>query len=273
MVVETILNPKKAEKKPWMVFFVSIIFTILAIIISHILFPSQISILTIAFITILFTPFFNKIFTIEEKKDEEEAEGKLKEGLFQRHRQVIEIFSYFFLGVIVVMTFVFIFFPSFSENLFSLQSQTLKEISGVTGGAVSQSAFSKIFLNNTNVMLLIFLTSILFGAGAVFILAWNASVIAVFLGIFIQSLIKSGLSLHVAYLFGMPLGIGSIIIHGLPEILGYFLVGISGGIISVAMARKKYNTPEFSEIAKDSIIFFISAEFLILIAAILEVLI
>ncbi len=271
MVVESILDPHKAEKKPWVVFFISIIFTILSIFVSHIIFPSQVSILTIAFITILFTPFFNHLFNIEEKKEEEEAEGKIKEGIFQRHEQVIKIFSYFFFGIIVVMTFVFIFFPSFSQNLFSLQAQTLRQISGATGKITIPSDFFTIFFNNTKVMSLIFLTSVLFGAGAVFILAWNASVISVFVGMFIQNLAKSGIPLHAAYLFGLPLGLSRLVIHGVPEVLGYFLVGIAGGILSVAIAREKYNTPEFKQVIKDSLLFFISAECLILVGALLEV--
>jgi len=274
MVLESIIDPHNAEKKPWHVFFIAIIFTFIAIFVSNVLFPSEISILTIAFITILFVPFFQHLFSIEEKKDEAEAEGKIREGILQRHKQIIIIFSYFFLGIIVATSFVYIFFPGHAEKLFTLQTKTLESISTqATGRAVFDTAFWRILTNNTSVLLLIFLTSILFASGAIFILAWNASVIGVFVGLFIESLIETGMSTGVAYLYGVPLGLGQIIIHGLPEVVAYFLVSIAGGILSVAIVREKFNTPEFKEVFKDAFIFFIVAEFLIILAAWLEVLV
>ena len=274
MVLESIIDPHNAEKKPWHVFFIAIIFTFIAIFVSNVLFPSEISILTIAFITILFVPFFQHLFSIEEKKDEAEAEGKIREGILQRHKQIIIIFSYFFLGIIVATSFVYIFFPGHAEKLFTLQTKTLESISTqATGHAVFDTAFWRILTNNTSVLLLIFLTSILFASGAIFILAWNASVIGVFVGLFIESLIETGMSTGVAYLYGVPLGLGQIIIHGLPEVVAYFLVSIAGGILSVAIVREKFNTPEFKEVFKDAFIFFIVAEFLIILAAWLEVLV
>lgn len=274
MVLESIIDPHNAEKKPWHVFSIAVIFTLIAIFISNVLFPSEISILTIAFITILFVPFFQHLFSIEERKDEEEAEGKIHQGLLQRHRQIITIFSYFFLGIIVATSFVYIFLPGIGENVFSLQAKTLESISTqATGHALFDAAFWRILINNTSVLVLIFLTSVLFGSGAVFILAWNASVIGVFVGLFIESLIKTGMATHVAYLYGVPLGLGQILIHGIPEVAAYFLVGIGGGILSVAITREKFTTPEFKEVFRDAFLFLVAAEVLIIIAAWLEVLV
>ena len=119
-------------------------------------------------------------------------------------------------------------------------------------------------------MLLLFMLSIVFGAGAIFILVWNASIIAVFLGIFIRSFIEQGFPITVAYLFGVPIGLSSIALHGIPEILAYFFAGLAGGILSVGIIREKIMSKEFTEVFKDALVFLLFAEVLILIAALVE---
>src|SRR3989338_11575729 len=109
MVLESMINPKNAEDKPWHVFVIAFIYTLIAIAVSYFLFPTQSSILSVAFVTIIFVPFFQKLFTLEEEKEDLAAEKKLKKGLWARHVQVIYVFSAFFLGVVIAMSFVFIF--------------------------------------------------------------------------------------------------------------------------------------------------------------------
>ena len=75
MVLESILNPKNAEDKPWHVFVIAFIYSFIAVVFSNQLFPAQASILTVALITILFIPFFQKLFAIEEDKEDQAAEG------------------------------------------------------------------------------------------------------------------------------------------------------------------------------------------------------
>ncbi|MCX6815366.1 MAG: stage II sporulation protein M [Candidatus Aenigmarchaeota archaeon] len=265
MVLESMINPKNAEDKPWHVFVIAFIYTIIAILFAYILFPDQSSLLTVALITMLFIPFFQKLFVIEEKKEDRAAHGRLAGSLWQRHNQLIFVFSAFFLGVIVAMSFVFMFFPN--ENLFSLQSNTLH---GFSGAATQGGDFSRYFLNNTQVMIMIFILSLTFGAGSIFILTWNASVIAVYVGLFAKSFATQGFGLHTAYLFGVPVGLGSIALHGIPEILAYFVAGVGGGILSVGIIREKLGSKNFSIIAKDSIKLLVAAEVLVAIAAFIE---
>ena len=268
MVLESILRPKNAEKKPWHVFIIAFIYTFISIFFAYKLFPEQSSILTIALITIIFVPFFQRLFVFEEKKDELVARRKMKRNLFARHGAVISVFSMFFLGIVVAMSLAFVFVPEF-KDVFILQSETLRGFSA-TGGATGAGEFATFFLNNTQVMVLMFILSAMLGAGAVFILAWNASVIAVYVGLFIQSLIGKGLSSGVAYLYGLPVSLGSIALHGIPEIVAYFFAGIAGGILSVGILREKFNSKEFSLVFKDSLIFLGIAELLIFVAALVE---
>jgi uncharacterized membrane protein SpoIIM required for sporulation len=265
MVLESILNPSNAEDKPLHVFIITLVYVLIAILFSNQLFPSQASILTIALITIIFVPFFQKLFEIEENKEDLAAENKTSENLFARHKKIIFVFSAFFLGIIIAMSFVFIFFPQ--ENIFSLQSDTLRSFSAA---ATLEGDFMRFFLNNTEVMVLMFILSAMFGAGAIFVLAWNASVIAVYVGLIIKSLIGKGIEAGAAYLYGVPVGLGTIALHGIPEISAYFVAGLAGGILSVGIIREEVMSKEFKKIFKDSIILLIFAELLIIGAAFIE---
>jgi uncharacterized membrane protein SpoIIM required for sporulation len=267
MVLESLLNPKNAEDRPWEIFLVSVVYTLVAALFSLSIFPQQSSILTVAFITIIFVPFFQRLFEIEEEKEDLAAEKKIKNNLFVRHKKLIYSFSAFFLGVVIAMSFLFIFHAD-SKPIFELQTETLHAISG---NAIDPGQdFVRFLLNNTQVMALMFVLSIAFGAGAVFLLAWNASVIAVYIGLIIKSYIETGLSSTVAYLYGVPVGLGSIALHGIPEIVAYFVAGLAGGILSVGLMREKVGSKEFNTIFFDSLVLFLAAEVLIVGAAYLE---
>jgi len=265
MVLESMINPKNAEDKPWHVFIISIIYTFVAVFFAYFLFPSQASILSVALVTIIFVPFFQKLFTLEEKKEDMAAHKQLKGNLFSRHSKIIYVFSAFFLGVIIAMSFIFIFFSE--SNLFSLQADTIR---GFSGAATQEGNFWRFFTNNTQVMVLVYILSLLFGAGSVFVLSWNASVIAVYAGSFAKSFVEQGIAPGLAYIYGVPLGLGSILLHGIPEIAAYFIAGLAGGILSVGIIREKLGSRNFHLILKDSFILLITAEVLIFIAALIE---
>ncbi len=263
MVLESILNPKNAEDKPLHVFIISFLYSIVAVVFAHQLFPQQSSILAVALITILFVPFFQKLFSIEERIEDLAAEKKIKAGIFQRHKKIIFAFSAYFLGIIVAMSFVFVFLGY--EGVFSMQTRTIE---GFSASATNYGNFFQFLSNNSKVMLLTFLLSTMFGAGAILILAWNASVIAVYIGLLTKSLeAKIG---GAAYLYTLPAGLGAIALHGIPEITAYFIAGLAGGILSVGMIRERIGSKEFKGIFKDALILLSSAEILIFTAAILE---
>lgn len=263
MVLESLVNPRKAENKPLRVLAVSIFYTFIAIIFANFLFPSEVSLLAVALLTMIFLPFFQKLFIIEEEK--EITRTKIK-NILVTHIQIVNVFAAFFLGVIIATSFVYIFF---TQDIFSLQTSVIRSFSG-SGAFVQYGDFSRFFLNNTQVMLVTYILSILFGAGAVFILAWNASVIGVFIGITAQSFVGKGYPVAAAYAIGLPFGLSSIALHGVPEVLAYFLAAVAGGVLSVGVIREKWKSKEFHLVVKDSLKFLVLAEVLIIIAALIE---
>lgn len=250
------------------IFLISIVYTAISVFVAANLFPSQTSLLSIALLTILFVPFFQKIFEMEEQIEDKAARKEISSNLFTRHRKIIYTFSAFFLGVVIAVSIIFVFFSSVH---FSLQAETIYGFSnsGSTGNAIQGDTFSRYVANNTQVMLLMFALSVLFGAGAIFILAWNASVIAVFVGLAVQTK-ATELGAVTAYLYGAPVSLASIALHGIPEIGAYFFAGLAGGILSVGIIREKIRSREFKLIFTDALIFLFLAEFLIIVAAYLE---
>src|SRR3989344_2654844 len=88
-----------------------------------------------------------------------------------------------FLGFI----FLYIFLPpDLVKLLFSSQLDTIDSInSRVSGKAIdTTNIFAQIFLNNIKVLMFCIFFAFFYGAGAIFILAWNASVISAAIGTF-----------------------------------------------------------------------------------------
>lgn len=93
-------------------------------------------------------------------------------------------------------------------------------IGSITGNIISPSLFFEIISNNLSVFFLTFILSFLLTAGMVFVLVWNASV----LGVFLSKVSKSILHVPVVSISYIP--------HGILEVSGYILAGISGFFLS-----------------------------------------
>ncbi|MCA9477624.1 MAG: stage II sporulation protein M [Nanoarchaeota archaeon] len=164
-------------------------------------------------------------------------------------------------------------------GVFQTQIDTIKHINGrVTGLSTvnTGSAFAKIFLNNIKVLVFCILFSFLYGAGAIFILTWNASVIGTAVGNFIRSNLATvahlvGLEKASQYFSIITIGLFKYIIHGVPEILGYFVAALAGGIISIGVIRHDFEGRKFEHIVLDAADLILLSIGIIFVAAALEV--
>jgi len=131
----------------------------------------------------------------------------------------------------------------------------------VTGfSSTSKDRFLAIFTNNMYVLIFTLVFSLIFGAGAIFVLAWNASVIAAAIGIFTKS--------NIMDLF---YGLARYMIHGGLEIASYLIVALAGGIVSIAVIKHEFGTEKFWEVLQDSLNLIILAVIVLLLAAFVEV--
>ena len=277
-MLEAIINPKEAERGPWKMFFIGLVYASLSLILVHWFFSSDPALskasgmIVIAFCIMFSLPFMYFMIKREEKEDEQ------VEGLFsvwKVHKDAIYSFMWLFLGFVVAFSFWNIVFQD--ANLLNFQIQTYCQINDplniencvaeysfqdtiITAGAVKSLRFLSILENNVYVMIFTLIFSLIFGAGAIFVLAWNASVIAAAVGIFSQYNLTE-----------IPIGVARYMIHGFPEIAAYFITALAGGIFGVGIIRNGVRNKKFLRIVENTVILLFIAILILVIAAVVEV--
>lgn len=253
MVLEALLDAEHARRHPWEIVALSIIFVSAAILATQYLKTDSPSMLLMLFTCIPSIPFLLNLCNYDEQKEEEELrqERYLGSRTLARHSGTILVLLSFFLGLVIAFTFWFLYLPpSESSSLFSLQQNELKSISSLSSGyATSLSAgFEYLFVHNFGVLVLALVFSVIYGAGAVFILTWNASIIGVFIGTFALRLAQGG---NHGLFESLGIGAAGILPHGIFELLAYLTIALAGGILSSAIIRRQYLKGSFLQIAYD----------------------
>jgi uncharacterized membrane protein SpoIIM required for sporulation len=279
MVLESLSNAYDAEMHPAKLILHGAIYSVVAILLSLWTFPQYASIVMVFFISLACMPVLYAIIKYEEDKD---YHAKKEWFLIKEHSRAILAYLALFLGITLTLALAFFVLPeSTIHTLFEAQIYTYGSINPhqdvsaqITGQVTSSlSYFNKIFLNNMRVLVLAILFSFVYGAGAIFIMTWNASVLALAIGYTIRSKLGLLAAHEGLQQVGNWLGVGAhtIIlrygIHGFLEISAYMTAGLAGGIISVAAIRHHYSTKAFEHIVVDSADLILIAIALLLVGA------
>ena len=275
-----LINPVKAEKRPWEMFFIGAFYAILSLILVKWIFSGDpvlskyTGILVVTFCVMFTIPFMYFAIKNEEEKD---LQMKKFSVLMREHSKALVYFMFLFMGFVVAFSFWYIVFDDGNQN-FRAQIETycminkpahfdecvseygVKHVSKATAFLTAKEKIVNIFANNIYVLIFTLVFSLIFGAGAIFILAWNASVISAAIGIFSKS-----------ELINLPLGLVRYMIHGVPEIGAYFAGALAGGIISVSVIKHDIHSEKFWVILQDSLNLIILAVVLLFLAALIEV--
>ncbi|MBN2331094.1 MAG: stage II sporulation protein M [Candidatus Aenigmarchaeota archaeon] len=237
-MLESLIKYNEIERHPWITFLWALLISSVGVLFSmQLSYQIQVSgnvlnltgIFSVIF-TIIPSVYFLTIFIKkQESMDEKDIARHYEKGFWTRHDRDILIFLFYFFG----LTFSFAFWAfMLPGGTFQIQTMKIQEIRVLAGNILSGSAasnsvmdFSKVFVNNLQVMMFAFVFSLLFGAGAVFIVVWNASILGVYIGKLSESL------------FHIPMVSLSFLPHGIPEIAGYLMAGLAGGVISAAIIR------------------------------------
>jgi len=276
-MLESMFNPRRLEKGPWKMLFIGILYASLSLLFVRWFFASDpvlyqyAGMIVVLFCVMFILPFMYFIIKQEEFEDEE-VFGFL--SVWRIHKDAIYAFLWLFLGFIIAFSFWFLVLGD--STLFNAQLETYCRINSPTdiegcvekfdlatlstGSAIREARFLSIVENNIYVMIFTLLLSLIFGAGAMFVLAWNASVIAAAIGIFTGNQIKD-----------IPLGIARYMIHGFPEIAAYFITALAGGIFGVGVIRNGIKGKRFLHVVENVVILLFIALVIILIAAAIEV--
>lgn len=263
MVLESLFSANTLEKRPLDMLILSIIVTLVCIYVSYMIFPQYAGIIMPLLVTVALAPVMFKVFFIEEECEREEAEHKIHKGFWDRHDETIIMFMLIFLGVFLSVFLVCLLAPeSFVETVFSQEISSINAINPSTGAVTLSSGLLEIIaLNNMKVLFFSFLLAFLIGTGVIFILSWNAAILAIYLASFIRQ------GLHNEFIMRSI----SIAPHAPVEIAAYILAGVAGGMISIGIVREKIGSKEFRLVFKDAMILLGLAVAAIIAGALLEV--
>ena len=275
MVLEGIITPWKAEKKLWEVFFIGMIYSTLALFMSVWVFRQYSSLIMVFLTVIVSVPLVYSTIKDEERKDLIiESERKL----LKEHGKALLMFFILFLGFVASFSLWYVVLPSnYVFDVYSAQTSTIDAINNRISGRVTQfDIFIQVLLNNVKVLCFCVLFAFVYGVGAIFILTWNASVVGAAIGNFIRNNLTNyahlvGFDKISAYFNIISLGILRYLFHGIPEMMAYFVGGLAGGIISIAVIRHDFRLRKFENIIFDSSELITIALVLLLIAAFMEV--
>ena len=274
MVLESILSPPRAERQPLAVFILGFAYATLAIFLSMWIFEEQSSMVMVFLSAMAAVPLMYHLLRFEENKDLT-VEGK---SMLREHAPALLFYLVLFSGMAVAFSFWYVALPTdVASGLFRVQTQTISNLNQQVTGKITQTALlSKIFLNNIKVLIFCILFSFLYGAGAIFILTWNASVIGAAAGNFIRSHMAkfagvAGFSKVATYMYVSSLSILRYAVHGIPEIFAYIIAAVAGGILSMAIVKHDFGTGKFEKVLLDVSDLLLLAVLVLFIAAMLEV--
>jgi len=257
MVLESLFSPEGAEHNPWALAIIGFIFVSIGVLTTDYLLPTSPGLLLAALVAIPVVPLVLKLFDYEEYVVEE-GERKWGSRTVARHFPVVLTLASLFIGMVAGFCFWYLALPpDKSSELFEVQNKELEGIGGLFSGyAVFSShldfnqVFETIFLHNLGVLALIIGFSLIYGAGAVLVLIWNASVIGVFIGNFAKEFVFHEAPAY-SVLAGAGAGFLGLLPHGSMELVAYLLAALAGGILSSAIIRRERSERHWSRVAYD----------------------
>ena len=230
------------------------------------------SIAMIFLTTILLIPTLVMLLRMEEQ-----VEGKY--GLrhfFKNHKDIFEVYLFSFLGVFIA--FVILGLGSYNNpdmygGIFQFQTEFLQFQQGlsaetvetfVNGGVQHDPvSFFGLFSHDLLVLLICFVLSFFYGASAIFLIILNGSVFANFI-VFVINTLSDNIAQGVQAFF-------IFLIHLLPEVSGFLIAAIAGGVVSKAVLYEKRGSAAFKNVFKDATILMLIAIGLIVLSSLLEV--
>jgi len=252
------------EKRPYVAFFIGVVYVFVAFLTSKIFFPNIISIATLFLVTLLLVPSVIKLLGTEEKRERKDG----IRNFFKDHRDIFEVYIFLFIGVLVGC--ILLAWATSISN-FSYQMDFLQKNQGLSSELIrtkttqgleySFNSFLSLIQNNLLVIIICFVLSLFYGAGAMFLIVLNASIFSTFIFFIMREL---------PTLTNKAAILGIFCVHMVPELLGFLLAAIAGGVVSKAVMQEKFLSQKFRNVMKDALILFVISAGIIVLAAFLE---
>ena len=263
MVVEQFLEKKSVKQHAIFLFLLGFTYVIIGYFVGKYFFPDDLSVAVLFTVTLLLLPSIYVIINLEEKV---ESRMGLKH-FYNNHKDIFKIILFVFLGVFAA--YVILGSTTDLNNTFSYQINFLEARNSMSAEMIQNfkvseydAGFDKVFSlisNNLIVILIAFLLSVFYGAGALFLIVLNASMFAAFISFVME---------YVANEVGV---LSVFLIHMIPELAGFTLAAIAGSVISRALVSEKIGSRGFKNVLRDSLVLLCMSLVLIVFSAILEV--
>ncbi|MBI4021458.1 MAG: stage II sporulation protein M [Candidatus Aenigmarchaeota archaeon] len=257
MVLDRIIGQDLLTTKPDVGLFLGFVFTLIGFATSYLIFVSGMSIAMIGFSSLLMLPYIIKIM---------KPESSQYAPVFSRKNPSLEFFAFLFLGMALAYTILFgILSPGIRDLAFDNQLDVIAGRAAATAGSfIDTGFFMSIFSNNILIVAIAVILSYFYGAGAIFVLNYNASIAGIVYGSWISALLWPAGPLA-------PFASTNIMLflpHTILEILGYLLASVAGIILSKPLTRRNSRPIE-----RDVAILVAASGGLILVGALVEVIV
>lgn len=260
-MLNILFNSKKAKRHYFEMMFVAFFYSIISIFIGIWFFPEYGSLVAV-FLTLISCLY---IFQGVIKREEAKEDFFSKSELMREHFNTLKMFLFVFIGVVLAFSFFTYFLPpEKSVEIFGIQNLVLENMIGdISGKSIAPGeAFEIILINNLKVFFVSLIFSLFYGAGAIFILIWNGSI----MGYVIGGILNSKGIIHA------PMTFFGYFLHGLPEMFSYLIAVLAGGIIYFAFLKGDYKRREnFKNLTFDVLLLLLIGVLLVVFSAFLEV--
>jgi len=253
-------------------FLAGFLYSLVGMGLSYLVFKENAGLLTVFLIVLATVPL---LYTTIKNEEELDLQLEKESALLKEHTKVLVFLMCLFLGIVVALSVVYILLPSSISNItFNLQQQAIQKVNmNIQGQITHLDLFTRIFANNLKVLFFCIIFSFLYGTGALFILTWNASVVATAIGTVFKTEIAKAASLVglpgvAAYFSAASFSFFRYMTHGILEMAAYFVAGLAGGIISIALI--KHNLKE-DKVLIDALDLILLSLGILLIAGLVEV--
>lgn len=263
-MLESLFPFEFVEKKYRYAVMLGVCYSIIALGISVIIFPSDPSLISLAIITLLLYPTLQKVLAEHEKIEASRYHTGLF-SFFKEHKRVLIMY------LLITISIFFVFFtfsmlnPSSTSVLFTQQQQALSPYIGQAMQAPMYSPIYYIFnyvQHNMQVLVLMFIAAFILGEGGILLLSWNASSWGVFFGVVYAQTFDSFSQLITGLLIVLP--------HIILEISAYIIIVIAASILSKAFFSVHIPKTKRNNVVNDTAKACVLAVMVLVIAAVVE---
>lgn len=271
MVLEHLFPEDWLEKRGVYAFILGAIYAVVGVLLASVLFPKDPALVGVALTSMLILPEMYKIFSFQERKQSLEQKTTFL-SLWKNDIDIVRIYTFMFLGVILVYSIGTIALPSIQTNdLFreQLEIRFGEGFSGqaISGGLFESGLFIELLSNNLLVMIACFVMALLTGDGAIFLIIWNGSVWGTIFGITAKNA-ASFSGANVFYMFGIVMLI--VFPHMIIEGISYFLAAIAGSLISKDVLLEKFASDRFFKVFGFNLYLVVFALLFLILGAVVE---